>query len=215
MSRFKQASLSASRLCITFPTPRKFMDSRSTLCSIYILCQYNTIAPFTFCISTTPSLHLHFVSVKHHRSIYTLCQYNTITPFTLVSVQHHRSIYTMYQFNTIAPFTFCVSTTPSLHLHFVSVQHHRSIYIFVSTTPSLHVHFVSVQHHRSICILCQYNTIASFCQQKFGNGTWGSPEWQGYLPETWPRDATNTVTLNSPGRNWYTAVIWKVTSGRN
>jgi len=28
------------------------------------------------------------------------------------------------------------------------------------------------------------------------------------LSEKWPRDATSTQTLNSPGRNWYTAVIW-------
>jgi len=29
-----------------------------------------------------------------------------------------------------------------------------------------------------------YNTIFPFCQQKrFGNGTWGSPERQGDLPE--------------------------------
>jgi len=61
-----------------------------------------------------------------------------------------------------------------------------------------------VQHHRSILS-------ASF----FLNGTWGSPEWQGDLSEKWPRDATSTLTLNSPGRNWYTAVIWKVTTGRS
>ena len=61
-----------------------------------------------------------------------------------------------------------------------------------------------------------YNNIDPFCQQKFfGNGAWGSPEWQGDLPEKWPRSATSTVTLNSPGPNGYLAVIWKVTAGRN
>jgi len=101
--------------------------------------QFNTIAPFTFCVSTTPSLHLHFVSVQHHRSIYILCQYNTIDPFTL-----------------------CISTTPSLHLHVVSVQHHRSIYILCQYNTIAPFTFLSVQHHRSMFTLYQYNTIAPF-----------------------------------------------------
>jgi len=47
--RFKQASQSASWLCITSPRPiKKTLDSHCTLCSIYV------------CVSTTPSIH--FVS---------------------------------------------------------------------------------------------------------------------------------------------------------
>ena len=65
----------------------------------------------------------------------------------------------------------------------------------------------------SIYILCQYNTIAPFCQQNvFGNGTCGSPEWQGYLPENWPRDVTNSLTLESLVHSCY---AWNVTAGRN
>jgi len=63
---------------------------------------------------------------------------------------------------------------------------------------------MSGQHYRSI-----------LSAKSFWKRNLGSPEWQGDLPEKRPRDATNTVTLNSPGRNWYTAVIWKVTAGRN
>ena len=45
--RFKQASLSALWLCITFPTPpKKVLVCPCTLYSIYILCQYNNIVPF-------------------------------------------------------------------------------------------------------------------------------------------------------------------------
>jgi hypothetical protein len=35
------------------------------------------------------------------------------------------------------------------------------------------------------------------------------------IPETRQRDAKNTYTLTSLGRNWYTAVICKMTAGRN
>ena len=73
----------------------------------------------------------------------------------------------------------------------------------------------SVYSHCTLCsiyILCQYN-IAPFCQQKvFGNGTWESPEWRGYLPDKWPRDASDTLTLESLVHNYYT---WKVTAGHN
>jgi len=42
-----------------------------------------------------------------------------------------------------------------------------------------------------------------FVNKIFWNETWGSPEWQGGLPEKWPRDATTTLTLKCPGRNWH------------
>jgi len=61
-----------------------------------------------------------------------------------------------------------------------------------------------VQHHRSILSAIFF----------FGNGTWGSPE-QGDLSEKRPRVATSALTLTSPGRSYYTAVIWKVTAGRS
>jgi len=74
-------------------------------------------------------------------------------------------------------------------------------------SPSLPLPCVTVCHHISTGV---YNTIFPFCEQKFfGNRNWGRPEWQGDLPEKWPRDATSTLTLNSSERNcyWY----WKVT----
>ena len=51
----------------------------------------------------------------------------------------------------------------------------------------------------------------SFLFFSFAKGTWGSPEWQGDLLKKWPRDATNTLTLQSLVHNCYT---WKVTAGR-
>ena len=45
--------------------------------------------------------------------------------------------------------------------------------------------------------------------------TWQYTTLTTIIPAKWPRDGTSTLTLTSPGRNWYTTLSWKVTAGRN
>jgi len=63
-------------------------------------------------------------------------------------------------------------------------------------------------------------TVTQLLQLNNDRGTqviiWTSIAWyKTAISEQWSQDATSTQTLSSPGRKWYTTVIWTVTVGRN
>ena len=107
----------------------------------------------------------------------------------------------------------CASHSPrkSLDSHYTSC----SIYFFVSTTPSFH--FVSKTIlETELGEALNDKEIYLKSDRGMQLILWTSRAWYTTVtPEKWPRDATSTLTLNSPGRNWYKTFFLKVTAGGN
>jgi hypothetical protein len=119
------------------------------------------------------------------------------------------------------------------HLHFLLVQRHRSmlsarIFWKRKLKPLMTMRYfpfslriTAATFTGSIFIPAAWDTTGTqLLQLKTDCGTqlilWSSTAWYTtVIPLKWPQDATGTLTLSSPGYNWRTAVIWKVTEGRN
>ena len=124
--------------------------------------------------------------------LFNICRF-IFTVFTMI-VHHIRPENLSTSTARFVAFTFFISTTPWFHFvgkNFLETEleaiNDKKIFAFLALYHFMNFHWLHL-HSSSVA----HNRCA-----------------------IWPRDATSTLTLSSPGRSSYTAVIGKVTAWRN